>query len=289
MSPSPFKFRTEYEPQSRRAIGRDTPILLLGSCFSDEIGSRLVRDGFHAVHNPTGPLFNPLSLAHTVSDALKRREYDIADLTPGPRGMHCLAFASRYSGDDGHSVTQAVNTDLQKAIDLMSAPGPKVLIATFGTIYTFYLHGTVPVGNCHKFPASDFVRRPLELGQIVDMWQTIIDSISADTRIIFTVSPVRHLADGFHGNAVSKATLLLATDALVAANPDRCEYFPAFEILNDDLRDYRFYAPDLKHPSDTAAEYIYTKFCETYFDSGTMADAEAARRAAARAAHRQII
>ncbi len=284
-----FKFRTEYEPTRRAPIGRDVPVVLLGSCFSDEIGSRLERDGFHAVHNPLGPLYNPLSLARTVTDALKRRQYGVADLVEGPRGLHCLDFASLYSGTDGKAIADTVNADLTKVSEVLAAGGPKVLIATFGTIFTFYHKGTTPVGNCHKFAASEFERRPLSLGRIVELWKSIVELTDADTRIILTVSPVRHLADGLHGNAVSKATLLLAIEDIVAANPDKCEYFPAYEILNDDLRDYRFYASDLKHPSETAAEYIYSKFCDTYFEASTMNQAEEARRMAARAAHRQIL
>lgn len=285
---SAFKFRTEYEPSRQPEIGRRVPFLLLGSCFSDEIGSRLVRDGFNAVHNPLGPLYNPLSIARTVGAALEGRLYAADNLTEGPRGFHCLDFASRYSGGDAEAVIAAVNRDLGPVRNFMAGSSDRVLIVTFGTIFTFY-RGGIPVGNCHKFPAQEFERRPLSSGEIVELWQKLIDRLPAGIRLIFTVSPIRHLADGLHGNAVSKASLLLATEELTNRNPGRCGYFPAFEILNDDLRDYRFYTADMKHPSETAAEYIYDKFCATFFSAKTMAEAEASRREAVRSAHRQIL
>lgn len=283
-----MRFRTEYEPEKRPEIGRASRWLLLGSCFSDEIGSRLERDGFACVHNPLGPLYNPLSTARTVADALADRIYTVADLADGPRGHHCLDYASRYSGTDPQTVAEVVNADLRKVKTFFAEPGERVLAITFGTVFTFYRRG-VAVGNCHKFPAAEFERRPLTLAEIVGAWQPIIDRLPSDIRIVFTVSPIRHLADGLHGNALSKATLLLAVDALVAANRCRCDYFPAFEILNDDLRDYRFYAADMKHPSETAADYIYQKFCDTYFSAATLDYALASRRDAARSAHRQIL
>lgn len=279
-------FRT-LQPVQRnsRPIGRDEGIVLLGSCFSDNVGARLVRDGFRASVNPMGALYNPLSIARAIEHALKHKVYDIADLTTVDGIAHCLDFESHRQHSDPAVLLEKLNKDFGDFADTID--NASTIILTFGTAWVFALAGTQHVvGNCHKLPQSFFERRRITVNDIVDTWRPLLEAL-APRRIILTVSPVRHLADGLHGNQLSKATLLLAVDRL--CQECGAEYFPSYEIALDDLRDYRFYAADLKHLSDTAVDYIYNIFCETYFTSGTMRMATESRRIALRAAHRPIL
>lgn len=202
IKPSPWK------------IGYEDRILLLGSCFVDAIGRKMQEYYFRVKANPTGTLYNPVSIAHHI--------------------------------------------DLLNDAD--------VAIITFGTawVYEDKLTGQV-VDNCQKRPATDFIRRRLSVDEIVDLWQPILKRY-ADKRFVFTVSPIRHIKDGLHENQLSKATLLFAIERLTGKEQ---VYFPSYEILLDELRDYRFYADDLVHPSTMAVEYIWERFADTFIASET--------------------
>lgn len=284
-----MKLRTEIETvKSTHRIGSETPLLMLGSCFTDNIGARLDIDGFNVSHNPLGPLYNPVSIAGCISRALKYYRYSSDDLVEGPNGYHCLDYASRYSGTDPDSVIAHVESDFSAVANRINNPEPLTLVITFGSAFVFERKGAV-VGNCHKFPSTEFIRRMLSVDEIVECWSRIIETLPAQTHIIFTVSPIRHLADGLHGNELSKATLLLAIDRLCEAYPSRCEYFPSYEIMLDDLRDYRFYAADMKHPSEVAIDYIYDFFLNTYMTKQTQEEAAENRRRFRASQHRQIL
>lgn len=277
-----MNFRTEVDPGvSPWKIDAGTRIQLLGSCFADAIGGRLVRDGFNAVANPLGPLYNPVSLARLVRRCAEGYEYALPDLCPGPRGFHCMDFASRYSGPDAQTVIDGVRSDLRKL-----SPRPEVLVLTFGTAWVFEMQERGIVGNCHKFDSRLFRRRRLSVSEIVDIWEPILNDKIAG-HVIFTVSPIRHLADGLHGNQLSKATLLLAVEALCSTG--KAEYFPAYEMLMDDLRDYRFYAPDMKHPSEIAEDYVYETFLARYCAPAAIKQARERRKAARAAQHKTIL
>lgn len=285
-----MRFRTEIEPVSTGIrIDATTPVLLLGSCFTDEVGSRLDTDGFRTVHNPLGPLYNPCSIHRCISLALD--QYAEPMLAEGPRGFHALDFASRYSGDNATVLLAAIRADLDKIRNIL-AQSP-VAILTLGSAYVFrHLATERIVGNCHKFPSDCFERRLLDIDEATrEIKGSISALIGAGCRaVILTVSPIRHLADGLHGNTLSKATLHLAAEKVLAGIPDaQAGYFPSYEILMDDLRDYRFYAPDMKHPSETAVDYIYSIFSETYFSKATRAAALEARRRHLASLHRPIL
>ncbi|MCM1067001.1 MAG: GSCFA domain-containing protein [Muribaculaceae bacterium] len=286
-----MRFRTEIDiAPSAFGISHGTPVVLLGSCFTDEIGTRLGRDGFKVLHNPFGPLYNPASICTCVSRALSPDGiYTEADLTPGPRGVHCLDYASRYSGPDAPALLSEINSTRSALGEaLRSHP---VVILTMGSAFVFVRTdiGAV-VGNCHKFAPSFFERRLLSVSEAtahLSRCTTLLHDAGVE-HVIFTVSPIRHLADGLHGNTISKSTLHLAINALADAGAT-ASYFPSYEILLDDLRDYRFYATDMKHPSEQAVDYIYERFAETFFSKDTMRDALAARRLAMAANHRPIL
>lgn len=265
-----IKLRTEIAVEPQNSITHSDKLLFIGSCFSDEIGSRLVQRGFNAMVNPFGPLYNPVSIANCLCRALEGPLYSTIDLTEGPRGFHCLDYSTRYSGNDAGQLLDDLNSQLSSVASFIASCS--TVFVTLGTafVYRFLASGRI-VGNCHKFPAKQFERSRLTVTQAVESLGKIAELLRhhGAKKVVFTVSPIRHLADGFHANTVSKSTLHIAVEEIVAANGDFADYFPAYEIVNDDLRDYRAYAADLVHVSDLAAEYIFEKFAATYFNEVT--------------------
>lgn len=274
-----MKFRTPIEtPRGLTPIEHSEPILMLGSCFTSEVGDRLQRDGFNAVVNPMGVLYNPASIAKVVNRALCDKPYTINDLTCHEGVYHCLDYPSTYQDHNPSKLLERVNGDFAALVKAVN--NCTTWIITLGTSYIFQLPDGTVVGNCHKLPASMFTRRRMQVDEIISLWAPL----ATGRRIIFTVSPIRHTADGLHGNQLSKATLLLASDHIPNA-----EYFPAYEALIDDLRDYRFYDSDMKHPSPVAVDYIYELFGDTYFTPATKAEALECCKKALRSAHRPIL
>lgn len=286
-----MRFRTEIEPlRAPFGLSHADRMVMLGSCFTDEIGSRLAADGFDVCANPFGALYNPLSICRCIDRMLDGTPYTASDLIDGPRGVHCLDYATRYSGTDPATVLDSLNADADRLRGALA--GSPVVFLTFGTAYVYRLRsdGRV-VGNCHKFPASDFDRSLLDVDTIVEAVGRTAERLrlAGAARMVFTVSPIRHVADGLHGNTVSKAVLHLAVERLCGGSDGFASYFPAYEIMIDDLRDYRFYASDMKHPSDVAVDYIYEFFSHTYFDAATRREAESRRRRYKASLHRPIL
>lgn len=229
-------------------LGREASLLLLGSCFTTEVGAMLAADGLRCCINPTGNVYNPLSAARTVLNLAEGKRYTEAELIEVQGLWRSLDHHTRLAAPTIDEALAKINESMEiggKAL----AEATHVFV-TFGTAYVFERQGTV-VCNCHKLPDREFIRRRLSIEEIVAAWQPIIDRWP-EKRFIFTVSPIRHLADTLHGNQLSKATLLLAIDAMRGA-----EYFPAYEVLIDELRDYAYYAADLVHPSPDAVARIH--------------------------------
>lgn len=260
-------YTTVHVIPSEKKIGYGDKILLLGSCFADNIGAKFEEHYFQTTINPFGTLYNPASIAKAV-----------LDMGYGPSGMglvehnglwHSMMHHGSYSGVDKEEViARCEESRIQMREALQQA---NVVIVTFGTAWVYEYEGEV-VANCHKLPANRFVRRRLTVNEIVDMWQPIIASMP-DKHWIFTVSPIRHVKDGLHENQVSKAILLQAVDRLTSIQSNSLmgskSYFPSYEIMLDELRDYRFYAEDMVHPSQVAVEYIWQRFVETYMTTDT--------------------
>ncbi len=244
------------------AITRQSKLLLLGSCFTTEIGNRLQRDGFDTCVNPTGNVYNPLSAARTIENLGRGRLYDESELIEVQGLWRSLDHHTRLAAPTPSQALERINDSM--AIGRQALSQASHIIITFGTAYVFERNGEV-VCNCHKLPAREFVRRRISVDEIVNTWQPIIDRYS-DKIFIFTVSPIRHIADGLHGNQLSKATLLLAVDNLRNVN-----YFPAYEVIIDELRDYKFYANDLVHPADEAVDRIYELFANTWINNKAVA------------------
>lgn len=264
-----MNFRTPFVPETALPrLSPANPIVMLGSCFSDNLASRM-RDCLWKAENPLGTLYNPLSISRAIQLMLSPigLEERLAETIFESYGLwHSRMFDSRMSAPERSICMDAL---------LKAAAGFNILLqqaaamtVTFGTAKIWELKespGTI-VGNCHKMPPSDFETRRLSVAEIAEEWETTISIIRTehpDLPIIFTVSPVRYLKDGFAENARSKATLMLAIEELTTRIPN-CFYFPAFEILNDDLRDYRFYSSDLIHPSEQAVDYVWEIFRRTY-------------------------
>jgi len=280
-----MKFRTEIEiRRSACPVKHADRIVTLGSCFSDAIGTRLVDAGFDVAVNPMGVLFNPVSIAATVRRALEGREYTIDDLYRDAEGMcHALDYESRRRDTDPDRLLKTLNADF--AVAAAKIRDADVWMVTFGTAWCFHHRPTDRVvGNCHKLPDTEFERRLVPDDEIVETWSRLV----GNRRVIFTVSPVRHLNDGLHGNTLSKARLHLAVERLCELCP-AAEYFPAYEAVVDDLRDYRFYGDDLKHPSKMAEDYVFDLFGRMYFDRDTARRADDAAHAALRVRHRPIL
>ena len=260
-------YTTVHVTPSEKKIGYGDKILLLGSCFADNIGAKFEEHYFQTTINPFGTLYNPASIAKAV-----------LDMGYGPSGMglvehnglwHSMMHHGSYSGVDKEEViARCEESRIQMREALQQA---SVVIVTFGTAWVYEYNGEV-VANCHKLPANRFVRRRLTVDEIVDMWQPIIASMP-DKHWIFTVSPIRHVKDGLHENQVSKAILLQAVDRLTSIQSNSLmgskSYFPSYEIMLDELRDYRFYAEDMVHPSAVAVDYIWQRFVETYMTTDT--------------------
>ncbi|MBP9078213.1 MAG: GSCFA domain-containing protein [Haliscomenobacter sp.] len=265
-------FRTLVPPRAfGLEIGHNTPSLVMGSCFAESIGGRMQELKFPVVANPFGILFNPLSLASAIARLLEGTPFQ-----PGELELHngrWLSFAhhGQFSGADREEVLGRINLAFAEGKAQIQQAG--LLILTLGTSFVWEIRGREAVAaNCHKLPASMFVRRRASLEDLTTALSAALDQLIAarpDIRILLTVSPIRHLRDGLIENQRSKAALLLACSILEDRIPN-VRYFPAYELLMDDLRDYRYYARDMIHPSEMAQDYIWDYFSRSFFSENTL-------------------
>lgn len=269
-----MKFRTEYEAKKGSLIlDPAKPAVLVGSCFSQNMAIKMKEHGWDA-RNPLGTLYNPFSILKSI-DMMADEKTGLATFEKSlfqANGIwNSWWFDSSLSSLRKEDCCEEFLIRKEEFIKGLQNGG--CLIVTFGTSICYYRYeDRLPVGNCHKQPASLFYRERMSVTDVMvysGIWMEKLSELFPGLKVIFTVSPVRHLKDGFEGNARSKAILLLGVEDICRFNSG-CSYFPAFEILNDDLRDYRFYASDLAHPSQEAIDYIWEKFCETYIDEKGM-------------------
>ena len=277
---------------SERKIGYEDKILMLGSCFSDEIGEQMKQRNMSVTCNPFGTLYNPLSIANAIHSSFVHCTSCIVHHEGLWHSMMHHGSFSRPTREEAEEAVKASIETMQTALQEAT-----VVIVTFGTAWVYEMNltaersnsetviqrsgptaegGHIIVSNCHKLPADRFTRRRLTVEEIVAAWQPIIERYP-DKHWIFTVSPIRHVKDGLHENQLSKATLLMAIEHLTAEGGLTVErsysgaviqrsvqYFEAFEILLDELRDYRFYKEDMLHPSAQTVEYIWERLAELY-------------------------
>lgn len=259
-----MKFVTSVDiTPSVKKISYSDKILLLGSCFADNIGAKFGEHYFQTTVNPYGTLYNPASIAKALSGVVNR-EMGIGIVQHN--GLwHSFSHHGSFSRTDKEDLVRACEQSrVQLCVALQQAT---TVMVTFGTAWMYEYEGEV-VANCHKSPANRFVRRRLTVKEIVAMWQPIIDAMP-DKHWIFTVSPIRHIKDGLHENQLSKAVLLQSIELLSELSIANCSYFPSYEIMLDELRDYRFYAEDMVHPSTVAVDYIWQRLVDAYMTADT--------------------
>ena len=261
-----MKFRTEVEVRPfGRKIGYGSRLFAIGSCFADNMAEALSRAKFRVTANPAGVMFNPASIAQTIRIFHKREQIAEQELTECNGRVFDYRFHGSLAGLTVEDTLEMINTAIETGHKALKEAD--TVIITFGTAWVYILNSTgETVANCHKQPAAMFTRKRLSVNEIVDTFSELFDTVLKDKFVILTVSPVRHLGDGADENFLSKATLKLAAAELEKRFCNNVVYFPAYEILNDDLRDYRFYADDLVHPSAQAVEYIREKFFAAALD-----------------------
>ena len=259
------------DERCRTGISYSDKIMMLGSCFSENIGVQLKNFGFDVCVNPFGVLYNPVSILNSVERMLLNKQFSLEDCVQiGAGDTRFCSFSNHtsFAREDAEAFIAEANAALEKAAEDFRKCN-KVII-TLGTSWCFrHLERDFIVSNCLKRPAAEFRRERLRVQETADVLQRIID-LCADRAVedpefvskefIFTVSPIRHFKDGAHGNQISKATLLLGIEEVVANAENSADYFPAYEIVMDELRDYRFYAEDMCHPSAQAVDYIRERF-----------------------------
>ncbi len=236
-------------------------ILLAGSCFAEEIGQRLQQHKFNVHLNPNGILFNPLSIAQSMQGYLDGKQYTAGDLLMHEDLWHSWDHHSRFSGPDQDAVLTGINAEAAAASQRLKEAD--WLIITLGSAYVYVLkeNGRM-VANCHKVPDAAFYKKLLTADEIIAALDNMMHRlffVNRKVNILFTVSPVRYVRDGVVENNLSKAILLQAVHHLVNKF-NRLFYFPAYELVMDDLRDYRFYKEDLVHPNDLAIQYVWDHF-----------------------------
>ena len=266
-----MNFRTLVElPEKEVKISHSERIMLWGSCFVENIGKLMTENKFRCNVNPLGILYNPISIAESLRQVLEGKVYEETDLFQSSGMWHSWMHHSDFSSNSSKECLKRINDGILTVAESLSKTD--WLVVTWGTAYVYYLkQGGMIVGNCHKQPEKLFTRKRLETNEIVEAWKCLFDDLrvlNPRLKVLFTISPIRHAKDGMHGNQLSKSVLLLAVDELCRTCSD-CFYFPSYEILMDELRDYRFYADDMLHPSAKAVEYIWKCFCQCYFNKET--------------------
>ena len=258
-------------PKASFTFSHTEPTFLFGSCFAENIGKKLEENKFKTDTNPFGTLYNPSSIAGAIRMLLRPERFTGDDLFLSDGMYHSFSHHSRFSSPSEAECLEKINGRLSASSNGIRKA--RRMILTFGTAWVYRLKSSGQiVSNCHKLPEKRFDRSMLTVDEIVEEWKSLLLSLWQENRelkILFTVSPIRHWKDGAHGNQLSKATLLLAIERLQKEFPDQTAYFPAYEIMMDELREYRFYADDMLHPSPQAVEYIWERFTESMLSRET--------------------
>ena len=257
--------------ETRNTIDYNAKLLLLGSCFSENIGDKLNYFKFQTNQNPFGILFHPKAIENLITNAINKKEYIAEDLIFQNERWHSFDSHSNLSSPNKNELLGNLNSAISSTNKQLKEATH--IIITLGTswVYRFIETDTI-VANCHKIPQKKFLKELLSVDEIVESLEAIIallKSVNKDVNVLFTVSPIRHLKDGFLENTQSKSHLITAIHSIL--NADKISYFPSYEIMMDELRDYRFYAEDMVHPNKTAINYIWERFIETWISENSQA------------------
>lgn len=264
-------FRTEVFPgKEREKISYSDRVMFIGSCFAGEMAVKFSEGLMPVLGNPSGTLYNPASIASTLRNLINERRFTAADLWQHEGKWLSFSHYTEFSSLDIGECIGRINTSAVSASRFLKKAA--FLFVTLGTARVYRRRDTGEiVANCHKLPAAFFENDLLQPEEITEDWTRLTDELIAfnpGLRIVFTVSPVRHWKDGPLGNQVSKSALFLSIDKLLK-HPARPGYFPSYELLMDDLRDYRWYAADMLHPSGSAVDYIWEKFSSAFLEPST--------------------
>ena len=247
-------------------IDYDSKILLLGSCFAENIGRKFEYFKFQSTTNPFGIIFNAVSLEKLIRRAVENRTFTENDIFFHNDLWHCYEVHSELSNSDKDAFLESLNNIIRSTNKQLN--NATHIIITLGTSWVYRnIESNEIVANCHKVPQKQFTKELLSIHQIEESLQSIISlihSVNPNCNFIFTVSPVRHIKDGFVENTLSKAHLVAAIHKTFSKHTSPITYFPSYEIMMDELRDYRFYGEDMLHPNQTAIDYIWIKFFENY-------------------------
>lgn len=264
-------FRTQIQiPPFLQKISYHSKCLFIGSCFTENMGSYLQQLKFPSKVNPFGILYNPMSIGNSLQKLLSQKSFTENELHFHNEQWHSFAHHGKFSHSDKEVCLKRINRELEEASDFLRTAN--FLFVTLGTafVYEWKESGQI-VANCHKIPQKQFRHYKVSVKHIVDRLTPILEEIQAvnpQLQIVFTLSPIRHWKNGAVDNQWSKATLLVAIHEL-REKLEGVHYFPAYELMMDDLRDYRFYESDMLHPNSTAIDYIWQQFRSVYFDAQT--------------------
>jgi hypothetical protein len=236
--------------------------IFMGSCFTENVGARMQALNYPVDINPFGILYNPVSVAQGLEILVDCTSFSEIDLVEHDGLWHSFYHHGRFSSVSREEALEQINSRIKASSGWLREAA--YLFVTFGTAWVYRLKSSGQVvANCHKIPEKEFIRERLSVGQIVELYCKLLPrlrEINPKLKLVFTVSPIRHWKDGANGNQLSKATLLLAVDTLLKTFPGWCAYFPSYEIVMDELRDYRFYAQDMLHLNEVAIDYIWSVF-----------------------------
>jgi len=261
-----LKFRTEIFPSPTNIkLEHNENILTIGSCFAENMAEYFSKLRFNISANPFGVLYNPVSILNSLKIVAEEKEFTKSDLVFHQSEWHSFYHHSNFSSNSPEEILTKINSRTNETKQFLQTTD--WVLITFGTAHIYkFIETGITVSNCHKIPSKKFEHIRLSVSEIEESIKKIIStvlSVNPNARIIFTVSPVRHWKDGANENQLSKASLLLAINSVIKENGKHF-YFPSYELLMDDLRDYRFYDSDLLHPNKIATEYIWEKFRKTF-------------------------
>jgi hypothetical protein len=281
-----MEFKLNFVPKPFEVTIKHTDnIFLIGSCFTENIGTKFRQHLFNVCENPNGILFNPISIAKSITSYIENKTCTADTLFFANEVWNSWEHHSRFSGVDKHTVLNDINVAQNNAHYFLKKADWVVI--TLGSAFVYQINNTV-VANCHKIPTDKFNKKLLTVEEVLAALDNVMHRIfmfAPQAKIMFTISPVRHLRDGFIENNRSKAVLIQAVHHLVAKF-NNLYYFPAYELVLDDLRDYRFFAEDMVHPNYLATNYVWEKLVQTCISAETQNTMQAINELNAAMAHK---
>ncbi len=277
----------QFKKQSHNQIDYNSKVVMFGSCFSENIGSKFEYHKFQARINPFGILFHPLAIENLITRSINKAYYSQEDLHFHNEQWSCLDAHSKLNKTSKEELLTVLNTKIDETHNELNTATH--VIITLGTSWVYrHIASDTIVANCHKLPQKQFLKELLSVEQITESLEAIVSlfkSINRKAAFLFTVSPVRHIKDGFVENTQSKAHLIAAIHKVVDPR-NHLYYFPSYEIMMDELRDYRFYNADMLHPNEVAIDYIWEKFKAVWLSEEALKTSEIVTSVQAKKAHR---